>query len=270
MAKKRGTEDQEFELSKPAQEMEPISPKQKEEGDKIYVQKVIYFQGKELETLQNILLLHWEKGSFVADLLRSPAKFGNITLEGFAKDMKVSTQAVRSWHRFFVIYPNKDDVDRLVRLKLPWRGIQALLAGDMTPVDRKMMETKLAKNEIDSNELKTKVQEMNRETRKTKKARGEKTEKRGGNPPSSALKNLVGGVEFLSKRLTKGIAALDDIKDFKGRSLKRSLEARKLAVERVKELQPKIDRFLEIAGKAELADQQLAAAVIREKNEVPG
>lgn len=249
MARKKVVGEVEFDLLKPAQEMEPITPSQKREGDKIYSEKVVYFQEKDRSTLKDILILHWEKGSFVADLTRSPGRYGNVTLDQFAKDLGVSVVAVRSWHRFFVVYPKREDVERLVNLKLPWRGIQSLLAGDMTEVDRKLLETKLAKNEIDSEDLKHQAQEMNKETRKKKRAKGEKTETRGGSPPSSAFKHLAGAVEFISKRLTKGIAAIDEIGQFKGRSLERSLAAKKVAVESLRSLQPKIDRFLELAGK---------------------
>lgn len=249
MAKRGELVKGEAEVLKSANEPIVLTEQQRADGVKTYEGKVDYFRSKEQNTLRDILTLYWEKGQFVSDLQMQPQKYGSKTTENFAKDVGSSPEQVRTWYRFYVTYNTPEEVQRLVTLKLPWKGVQALLTGSLKEEDRRKLEVKLSKNEISSEELSTKVGKIAKKAKLKAKKDGKKVDDRGGLHPRRALANLATAVEYLSNRLTKAMGALDEMKDAKDKGYERILEAKKEADKAIEGLKPKIERYLEMSGK---------------------
>lgn len=160
-------------------EAKPLSTEQKEAGEKLWREKIAFFKSEDNKAWTNVLMLHWQKGKFVGELLNAPQKYNNHVVKEFADAIGVSEPAVYSYLHFSR-KKDEEQVKQLAEMKMSWRNISYLLSIE----DDKVFDTfikQIAAGKITSDELPKKVREYNMGVASKAKSKGKKTDGRKGN-----------------------------------------------------------------------------------------
>ena len=181
-----------------------LTKEEKELGERHYQECVKECIEDENATVRSILSLYWKRGRIVTDLLASPRSFGNHTAEQFGLDISQNKkkpykeEIVRMWQRFYQRY-TAPQLETAIKQKIPWRAIQTLSAIEDIK-QRDELQGRIAKGEIDSDEIRPEVKEIVKEQRAKATKNGKKPSMSGGCSPITAYKGYVKfAAEFLKK-----------------------------------------------------------------------
>jgi hypothetical protein len=159
----------------PAAVQAPPTAAEKKAAEARWQEKVDQFKIGDRAALQGVLMLHWEKGKFVQELRKDGEDqgrhYGNHTVEQFAKELGVVTELAYAYDRFAAGY-DKEEVEQAAAQRVAWHNIFYLLSvGDKAA--RLKLQTKVARRELTTEQLREAVKVHNRGTH-VKKARAAK------------------------------------------------------------------------------------------------
>lgn len=172
----------------------PLSDDEKAKGEQAFNERIKKFKDKETELLLGILMVNWDKGNFIIDMRNDPRSFANHTVDDFSKAMNVSQSSVSTYVKFALKF-NKEKVMEMAQLNIPWRAVVSLMT-IQSEDKREALTLKLThadpNKRITSDELQTKVKEINRTEKAKAKAKGARTSDRGGARPSVIVRSFLG------------------------------------------------------------------------------
>jgi len=207
------------ELVKKGQDIEVITPAEQEEGDKRFKLKVVELIVEEKDVTKALLYHHWRKGQFVEDLLGSPKKYGNHTIDDLYKPFGIGKSTLGSWHRFYLKYQKEEDMKKLVDSGANWRDVSNVLSVE----DEKQRADLLKKRltcELSSDELAKRVSEINKEAKEEAKAKAKAEKKRKpkakkveGELTNKEAKGLLNTIRSANSIVLTATSTMDDFKE---------------------------------------------------------
>ena len=184
-----------------------LNEKELKEGNKRYADKVNEFLNKDKATLESVLKLQWNKGSFVDELFRNPGHWGNNTADRFAEDVNISVETLYRCRKFFLTY-TAEEVKQAADQRISWHNIYYLV-GVEDKTKRLELQSKVAENELSSADLQQKVKNFN----KSEKTAGTKKEKRGGASSKVVFRVICSLCQELTHRIDEYHDATDALND---------------------------------------------------------
>jgi hypothetical protein len=165
-----------------------------------YFEKVVRFRRIENSVYKAYLLNYWEKGQFVAVLLRDPNQYGNKTVKNFAADLGVSESSVYQYLHCSEKWSQERALE-MAEHKMTWRGATKILSVK-DDAERAKIETAFLAGKIDADQVNVAVKKANRADATKKEASGEKVDRRGG----FQLKSVFDGAYALSEKMQERLS----------------------------------------------------------------
>jgi hypothetical protein len=188
-----------------------LTKAEKVEANKRYKDKLFEFKTREREHNRNELLLKYDIGEFVADVLESPKKYGTHAAEELSTDLNMHVDSVRLLHRYYLRYNRETVEKKLVPACMSWSAVQALISV-ADPKVRSAVETKAIKDGLSRDEIRDEVKKINSNDAKAKAAIGETKDKRGGLHDTSAFRNCQNAAIEMIPKLQQYADACDNMK----------------------------------------------------------
>jgi hypothetical protein len=186
---------------------QPLTADEITQGEKAFQEKIRMFLDGETKCRLGVLMLNWDKGNFIIDMMNDPKTYANHTPADSAKALGVSESSAFKYRKFASTY-SKEKVMELAQAGVNWFDV-ALLLSLPAPEKREGLEAKLMhpdpKKRITHDELKERVKEINVKEKTAARAKGAKVSERGGVRPIVTIRSFE----------TTAQALVDKQKDFK-------------------------------------------------------
>lgn len=167
---------------------------------RVYYEGVVRLRKEEDKVYNRALLMYWDRGNFVNNLLAKPKKYGNKTVEQFAADVDASPSSIYKCKECAQTY-TRERVIELSGRKMTWRDTVKLLS--VKSVDeRTKLEDSLLAGDIDTDDLSDAVKKLNRADKDQRAQAGEKVDRRGG----ASLKTTFNSTQQMSEKLQEKLS----------------------------------------------------------------
>lgn len=188
-----------------------LTKAEKVEANKRYKDKIFEFKTREREHNRTELLLKYDIGEFVADVLEGPKKYGTHAAEELSTDLGMHVDSVRLLHRYYLRYNRETVEKKLVPACMSWSAVQALISV-ADPKIRSAVETKAIKEGLSRDEIREEVKRVNEDDKTKATETGETKDRRGGLHDTAAFRNCENAAIEMIPKLQQYMDACDNMK----------------------------------------------------------
>ena len=170
------------------------------DGMRAFYEKVALFRQHDKGLAKAMLVTYYERGKFVDELSKAPAKYGNQSVKKFAAEMKVSESTAYLYQRFAALYQEKRVLE-LTSKEMAWSSVVSLLSLKVDK-ERAKIEDQYIVGKLDEKTLAVAVKKAKRAEAERRETSGEKVDRRGG----PGLSRLFDSMKAMSDKLQEKLA----------------------------------------------------------------